>query len=111
MMNTSYQTTINFMTDSVKKRIDLALLSRFENAEWLEVRYKSTFQSDSLFRAIVMHYFDNAEQLLLSTSEHLFDVMYDNEVNLYFISNVSPLLKPLPQDHELSVDIHTRPRE
>ena len=107
MMNTNYVTTMQFMTDSIKKRIDLALLSRFQQAEWLEVCYKSTFESDSLMKAIVSQYCENAELLLPAISKHLFDVIYDNEVHLIFESSILPIFNDFAEDHELKTDFYT----
>ena len=107
MMNKNYETRMKFITNSFEIAIDDAMLSRFPDAEWLEVSSKSRFESPSLLSAIVSHYCENAEQLLLTISSHTFDVMFDNEVILYFSSPIQPIFKEIkPSIEELCRSTH-----
>ena len=91
-MSKKFVTKMIFKTSDPENKIDTAMLARFPEGEWREVRERSSFESLPLLRPIVEHYFDNAQEILSSLAMHLFDTIYDNEVILIFTSAAQPIL-------------------
>lgn len=86
----NFTTDLMFETIDATNYIDDAMLEAFPNTRWLETRNRSTFKSDSLCNAILSAYAVDSDAVK-SVSDHLFDVLYDNEVVLT-VKSSRPLL-------------------
>ena len=90
MRTTNFTTDLMFETTDAANYIDDAMLEAFPDTKWLETRNRSTFKSDSLCSAILSAYVADSDAVK-SVSDHLFDVLYDNEVVLT-VKSSRPLL-------------------
>lgn len=90
MRTTNFTTDLMFETTDAANYIDDAMLEAFPGTKWLETRNRSTFKSDSLCSAILSAYVADSDAVK-SVSDHLFDVLYDNEVVLT-VKSSRPLL-------------------
>lgn len=107
MMSKKFETLMIFKTASFENFINKAMLTRFPQAEWNKVRSRSVFQSASLLKAIVEHYFKNPEQLLPTIENAMFDVFNENELHLTFESSVQPIFDSTINEDLFSVDFQS----
>lgn len=92
MIDEKIVTVLEFKTKDEQVYIDDAMLAVFPQAEWNEVRNRSTFKSDSLCSLILTTYFKNADEVKRDMT-HEFDVFTENIVELTIFSDVKPILR------------------
>ena len=92
MIEEKIVTMLEFHTKADDVYIDDAMLAVFPQAEWNEVRNRSTFQSKSLCTLLLATYFENADAVK-SAMTHEFDVFTENIVQLTIFSKVKPILR------------------
>lgn len=85
-------TVLEFKTKDENVHIDDAMLAAFPQAEWNEVRNRSTFKSDSLCNLILTTYFENADEVKRDMT-HEFYVFSENIVELTIFSKIKPIMR------------------
>ena len=92
MIDEKIVTVLEFRTKDESIYIDDAMLAAFPQAEWNEVRNRSTFKSDSLCNLILTTYFKNADEVKRDMT-HEFDVFDEHCVQLTILSAVKPIVR------------------
>lgn len=92
MIDEKIVTVLEFRTKDEQVHIDDAMLAAFPQAEWNEVRSRSTFKSDSLCNLILTTYFKNADEVKCDII-HEFDVFTEHIVELTIFSKVKPIMR------------------
>lgn len=92
MIDEKIVTALEFRTKDESIYIDDAMLAAFPQAEWNEVRNRSTFKSNSLCSMILTTYFKNADEVKRDMT-HEFDVFTENIVELTIFSKVKPIMR------------------
>lgn len=94
MIKEKIVTMLEFRTKADDVYIDDAMLAVFPQAEWNEVRNRSTFQSESLCNLLLASYVANADAVKRDMI-HEFDVYDEHCVQLTITSAAKPILREI----------------